>query len=80
MHFYDEKNNSEYYNTLKTYLANNMQPVLTAKKLFIHRTTLLYRMEKMEALFHIDLDDPEKRIFYQLSMLLLEQMGSHEIK
>ena len=77
MHLYDENNNSEYYTTLKTYLANNMQPVLTAKKLFIHRTTLLYRMEKMESLFHIDLKNPEKRIFYQLSMLLLEQMGSH---
>ena len=39
MYQYDLKNNTEYYLTLKTYLENNMQPVITASLLFVHRTT-----------------------------------------
>ena len=76
MYDYDTQNNSEYYNTLKIFLENNMQPVITAKKLFIHRTTLLYRLDKMKAIFHVDLADPGRRFFYHLSMLLMEQMGT----
>lgn len=71
---HDQLYNTEYRYTLKTYLENNMQPVMTAKKLFIHRTTLLYRLDKMTTLFQLRLSDPDRRFFYQLSMLLLEQM------
>lgn len=74
---YDEKHDAEYCYTLKVLLENNMQPVLTAKKLFIHRTTLLYRMEKMDALFHVRLSDPVRRFYYQLSLMLLGQADLH---
>jgi DNA-binding PucR family transcriptional regulator len=70
---YDEEHHSDYYHTLKTYLRNNMQPIATAKELFIHRTTFLYRLDKMTKMFHIDLNNPDKRLMYQLSISLLEQ-------
>lgn len=70
---YDNSHHSEYFHTLKTYLNNNMQPVATAKELFIHRTTFLYRLNKMQEKFHLKLDNPQKRLMYQLSIALLEQ-------
>lgn len=73
---YDQEHGSEYLHTLKTYLENNMQPVATAKKLFIHRTTFLYRLDKMNSMFHLHMDDPSQRILYHISILLLEQ-ASH---
>ena len=74
MYQYDLKNNTEYYLTLKTYLENNMQPVITASLLFVHRTTLMYRLNKIQQLFHIDISTAYSRLFLELSMLMLDQM------
>ena len=74
MYQYDQENNTEYYLTLKTYLENNMQPVVTASRLFVHRTTLMYRLNKINQLFHIDISTAYNRLFLQVSMLLLDQM------
>lgn len=73
MYHYDEVHHTEYFDTLKCYLQNNMQPVITAKKLFIHRTTLMYRLNKIFELFQLDLSTSYSRIFLQLSIMLLEQ-------
>lgn len=73
---YDEQHHSDYYHTLKTYLGNNMQPVATAKELFIHRTTFLYRLDKITQRFKLDLHDPKRRLMYCLSIALLDQ-ASH---
>lgn len=71
IYYYDEKHNSEYLYTLKVYLENNMQPGKTSEKLFVHRTTFLYRIEKLVKKFQINLEDPHKRLLYQLSIALL---------
>ena len=73
IHHYDIKHETEYLQTLKTYLDNNMQAVATAKAMFIHRTTFLYRIDKLIDKFHLKLDDPQKRLIYHLSILLIEQ-------
>lgn len=45
---YDQKNNSEYFSTLKTYLLCFCDSNETTKQLNIHRNTLLYRLKKIE--------------------------------
>lgn len=72
MHYYDIEHHTEYLFTLKIYLDNNMQPVSTARELFIHRTTLAYRLEKIQELFHISIDNAHNRLFFRLSIQLLE--------
>ncbi|MEG2649986.1 MAG: helix-turn-helix domain-containing protein, partial [Eubacterium sp.] len=69
---YDMQHDTQYLKTLKVYLENNLHQVSTAKALFIHRTTLLYRLEKISDLFHLRLDDPQKRQYSVLSIHLLE--------
>lgn len=73
MYRYDEIHHTEYFYTLKCYLENNMQPVATAKELFIHRTTLIYRLNKIEELFAPDISTAHNRLFFHLSIVLLEQ-------
>ena len=49
-----------------------MNTVQTAKALFIHRSTFLYRLERIKALLETDLEDPEELFYLNLSFRLLE--------
>ena len=68
----DEKNQSEYMRTLRTYLDENLNATRTAEALFIHRSTLLYRLEKIKEILQSDLDDPEENFYLSFSFRLLE--------
>lgn len=53
----DSKNASEFLATLRCYLFNNCNLVKTAQALFIHRNTLIYRLNAIKGLLSKDLDD-----------------------
>jgi purine catabolism regulator len=66
------------FETLYEYLENHCQISETAKKLFVHRNTVIYRLEKCSALLQKDLKDPEVTIQLRLALrirnhLILEQ-------
>lgn len=54
---YDQKNGTEYLNTLKVYITSMCRHSVTIDKLHIHRNTLLYRLKKIEELTGTSLDD-----------------------
>ena len=64
---YDEKHGSELYATFKVYLGENKNTASTSKKLFIHRNTLKYRLEKIEDLLNFKLSDNETCFNYQFA-------------
>lgn len=70
---YDEKNKTELYHTLKVYLDLERNVLQTSKTLFIHRSTLFYRLERIQKLADIDYEDPRERLILQLSFQILEQ-------
>ena len=51
--------------TLRCYLENNQSIVQTCKALFIHRNTLYYRLEKLQAVMECDLNNPS--VLYQIT-------------
>lgn len=59
---YDQERDAELVKTLECYLEHGGALVETAKILFIHRNTLLHRLERIESLCHIDLRDPLHRL------------------
>ena len=67
---FDSENNTNYLETLRRYLENGMQQTLTANELFIHRSTLIYRIKKIEELTGVDLNDPDTRLYIQISIRL----------
>lgn len=69
----DEENKSEYMKTLKTYLDENLSATRAAEELFIHRSTFLYRLEKIKEILQSDLDDPDEIFYLNFSFRLLEQ-------
>ena len=67
----DEQNGSDYIKTLKTFLDNHQNVVHTANTLYIHRSTLLYRLEKIKEAIGSELSDPEELLYIGISMRLL---------
>lgn len=53
--------------TLFLFLENHCQISETAKKLFVHRNTVIYRLEKCEELIGKSLKDPEATISLRLA-------------
>ena len=68
----DRQENNNYLKLLQVYLDNERNISQTAKDLFMHRNTLVYRMEKLISLLNADLDSAYERNYIRLSIYLLE--------
>ena len=56
------KTNSILFDTLRIYLQTNCNIASSAKQLFIHRNSMIYRIKQLEEKYHIDFNDPETRL------------------
>ncbi len=74
---YDQKNHTEYTRTLWLYLKNNLSPGQTAKDLFLHRSTLNYRMQKIQEIANLDLKNSDMIFLANLSLRLLDFPSSY---
>ena len=70
---YDKEKGTQYFDTFRTYLLEERDIPRTAQKLIIHRTTLLYRLKKIQQMISGDLSDPWKRMYMMLSLWLMDQ-------
>lgn len=62
--------------TLEIYLGSNMNYSLTAKKLFIHINTVRKRVEYINDLIDIDLEDPISRLKLEILLKLMHSIGT----
>ena len=69
---HDAKNHTEYCRTLKSYLENRFSVTDAADALFIHRTTLLHRLKKIQAFTSLDLEDSDTIFYLNLSLRIYE--------
>ena len=67
---------TQYYETLRAYLYHERNIPQTAAALIIHRTTLTYRLEKLQELVPLRLDDIERRLYLLLSYYILDGQSS----
>ena len=70
---YDKENGTQYFETFREYLLQERDIPRTSEKLIIHRTTLLYRLKKIQSLFPMDLEDPWQRMYLMMSLWILEK-------
>ena len=72
---YDQEYNTEYALTLKTFLSASQSPQTTADILFIHKNTVIYRINKIKELFHIDFSNTAQNFQLYFSFQLLVARG-----
>ena len=60
---------------LRAYLDNERNITSTSKALYMHRNTLVYRLEKLQAQLTADLDRAYERDYIRLSIYVLESMA-----
>ena len=68
---YDLKHGTELVKTLEVYFNNCRNSVNTARDLFIHRNTLLYRLEQISKILDLDLNNNEQVLIIQLALKAL---------
>lgn len=72
---HDRARGTEYVKTLDIYLKNETSMSRTAAALYIHRSSLLKRLNKIERLIQEDLQDPDVRLYYRICFALRENRG-----
>lgn len=75
---HDEENQTKYMETLRVYLEQHLSATQAARELFIHRSTFLYRLDRIREILQSDLDGPEEIFYLELSFRLLEQEEEKE--
>ncbi len=70
---YDDKNNSDYYESLKYFIKTKFNMTAAADLAFVHRTTFIKRIEKVVELTDLDLDDWDTRMLLMLSYSLMDE-------
>jgi hypothetical protein len=69
---YDQHHTTDYFLTLKEFLAAGCSINRAAKRLFIHRNTILYRMEKIAQITGVSLSDSAVRFLLESSFRILD--------
>ena len=70
---YDEKHEADLIPTLRAYLKNNGSIQKTSEEMYIHKNTILYRMNKIRELLGSDLESGEERMYYYLAAAAYEE-------
>lgn len=69
---HDKEHGSDFMHTLRVYLDSNLNAVQSARQLFLHRSTLLYRLDKIREILDSSLTDPDELLYLSLSFRLFE--------
>lgn len=76
----DEKNHTELYRTLKTFLLSENNVTSAAKTLHIHRNTLVYRLKQIKECLDVDVNNPdisrEMLAFIMMNDVLGQERGN----
>ena len=61
---------SETLDTIQCFFDNNLNVSETARQLFIHRNTLMYRIEKVRKFTGLDVRNFDQAIVFKLAMVI----------
>ncbi|MGN0072599.1 MAG: PucR family transcriptional regulator [Coriobacteriales bacterium] len=71
----DEENGTDDAHVLQVYLECERKTGLAAERLFVHRNTLAYRIQRLQDTYGLDLDDPAVRRRLDAEFRLIRRLG-----
>ena len=75
-----ESLDSETLFTIQKFFENNLNVSETSRKLFVHRNTLVYRLEKIRKLTGLDLREFDDAIVFKVALMVKKYLDSSPIK
>ena len=66
--------------TINKFFENNLNVSETARKLFVHRNTLVYRLEKLKKLTGLDLRQFDHAIVFKVALMVRKYLNSREAR
>ncbi|MGI6239945.1 MAG: PucR family transcriptional regulator, partial [Christensenellales bacterium] len=72
--------NDEMIHTIEVFFENHLNLSEAARKLYIHRNTLVYRLEKVQRLTGFDLRQFDDAVTFKLMMLLSKNNGARKMR
>ncbi|MGH3913079.1 MAG: PucR family transcriptional regulator [Pseudonocardiaceae bacterium] len=73
---YDAEHRTELVHTLSVYLQCHGSHTQAARLLHLHTNTVAYRAQRIEAITHLDLGDPDDRLVAHVAVKIVESQGS----
>jgi purine catabolism regulator len=70
---HDRERRSDLVRTLRTYFASGANASEAADRMFLHRNSMLYRLERIQKLTGLDLKDPDASLALRLGLLASEK-------
>ncbi len=64
--------------TINKFFENNLNVSETSRKLFVHRNTLVYRLEKIKKLTGLDLREFDHAIIFKVALMVRKYLSSRE--
>lgn len=64
--------------TINKFFENNLNVSETSRKLFVHRNTLVYRLEKIKKLTGLDLREFDHAIIFKVALMVKKYLNSRE--
>ena len=66
--------------TIQRFFENNLNVSETSRKLFVHRNTLVYRLEKIKKITGLDLREFDHAIKFKIALMVNKYLKSNPIK
>ena len=66
--------------TIQRFFENNLNVSETSRKLFVHRNTLVYRLEKIKKLTGLDLREFDHAIIFKIALMVKKYLSANPIK
>lgn len=66
--------------TIQKFFENNLNVSETSRKLFVHRNTLVYRLEKIKKITGLDLREFDHAIIFKIALMVNRYLKSNPVK
>ncbi|MCQ2455197.1 MAG: helix-turn-helix domain-containing protein [Clostridia bacterium] len=66
--------------TIQRFFENNLNVSETSRKLFVHRNTLVYRLEKIKKITGLDLREFDHAIVFKIALMVNKYLKSNPVK
>ena len=66
--------------TFYKFFENNLNVSETSRKLFVHRNTLVYRLEKIKKLTGLDLREFDHAIIFKVALMVKKYLTANPVK